>query len=48
MLSILFVSDYVCPYCLVAKEALKEALKETGLCATFTYQIGRASCRERV
>lgn len=38
MLSILFVSDYVCPYCLVAKEALKEALKETGLCATFTYQ----------
>lgn len=30
MLNILFVTDYVCPYCLVAKTALEEALKETG------------------
>lgn len=29
MLDILFVTDYVCPYCLVAKTALDEALKET-------------------
>ena len=28
MLDILFISDYVCPYCLVAKEALKQALEE--------------------
>jgi predicted DsbA family dithiol-disulfide isomerase len=26
----LFVTDYVCPYCLVAKEALKQALEITG------------------
>ena len=31
MLDILFVSDYVCPYCLVGKEALKIALEELGL-----------------
>lgn len=31
MLDILFISDYVCPYCLVGKEALKIALKELGL-----------------
>ena len=30
MLDILFVTDFVCPYCLVAKVALEEALKETG------------------
>lgn len=30
MLDILFVTDFVCPYCLVAKAALEEALKETG------------------
>ena len=29
-MQILFISDYVCPYCLVAKEALKQALAETG------------------
>lgn len=37
-MNILFVSDYVCPYCLVAKEALKEALRETGLEAQITWQ----------
>lgn len=30
MKEIVFVTDFVCPYCLVEKEALKEALKETG------------------
>ena len=30
-LDILFVTDYVCPYCLVAKVALEEALRETGM-----------------
>ena len=29
MLDILFVTDFVCPYCLVAKVALEEALRET-------------------
>ncbi len=38
MLNILFISDYVCPYCLVAKEALKQALEETGLEANITWQ----------
>lgn len=38
MLDILFVTDFVCPYCLVAKEALKEALKEEGLKANITLQ----------
>ena len=28
-MDILFVTDFVCPYCLVAKVALEEALKET-------------------
>lgn len=37
-MDILFVSDYVCPYCLVAKEALKAALKETALDAAVTWQ----------
>lgn len=31
MLDILFVTDFVCPYCLVAKEALNQALKEGGI-----------------
>lgn len=30
MLDILFVTDFVCPYCLVAKVALEKALEETG------------------
>ena len=38
MLDILFVTDYVCPYCLVAKEALKQALEATGMEAKFTWQ----------
>lgn len=37
-MQILFVSDYVCPYCLVAKEALKQALAETGTEAEITWQ----------
>lgn len=37
MLDILFVSDYVCPYCLVAKEALRRALTEEGVEARFTW-----------
>ena len=35
---ILFISDYVCPYCLVAKEALRQALAETGIQAQITWQ----------
>lgn len=38
MLNIIFISDYVCPYCLVAKEALKQALLETGLEAQITWK----------
>ena len=38
MLDILFISDYVCPYCLVAKEALRQAMLETGMEAKITYQ----------
>lgn len=38
MLNILFVTDYVCPYCLVAKEALKQALEETGIEAQILMQ----------
>lgn len=38
MLNILFITDYVCPYCLVAKEALKQALAETGIAADITLQ----------
>ena len=37
-MNILFISDYVCPYCLVAKEALRQALEETGLQASVTWQ----------
>ena len=38
MLDILFVTDYVCPYCLVAKEALIQALEATGMEAKITWQ----------
>lgn len=31
MKEILFVTDYVCPYCIVAKEALKQAMDQTGI-----------------
>lgn len=33
MKEIVFVTDFVCPYCFVAKAALEEALKETGISA---------------
>ena len=36
-MDILFVSDFVCPSCLVAKEALKQALAETALDADITW-----------
>lgn len=38
MLNILFVTDFVCPYCLVAKEALRQALLETGMEAEILMQ----------
>lgn len=38
MLDILFVTDYVCPYCILAKEALKRALDKLYLEAKITYQ----------
>ena len=37
-MEILFVTDYVCPYCLVAKVALEEVLKEAGVEATIRTQ----------
>lgn len=37
-MEILFISDYVCPYCLVAKEALRRALQKTGIEAHITDQ----------
>lgn len=37
-MEILFISDYVCPYCLVAKEALRRAMALTGINATVTWQ----------
>lgn len=37
-MEILFVTDYVCPYCIVAKAALEEALKMTGMDARITWQ----------
>lgn len=37
-MEILFVTDYVCPYCIVAREALKEALRRTGIDAAITWQ----------
>ena len=36
MMKIEMVSDFVCPYCLAAKESLKQALAETGLQAEIT------------
>lgn len=36
-MKILFVSDYVCPYCLVAKEAMGEALRELNLDPEITW-----------
>lgn len=49
-MEIVFVSDYVCPYCLVAKESLKQALKETGINATITWIPFELTCepKERV
>ena len=38
MLDILFVTDFVCPYCLVAKEALKKGLEKLELEANITLQ----------
>lgn len=38
MPEILFVTDFVCPYCLVAKVALEEALRETGIEARIQVQ----------
>ncbi len=38
MKEIVFVTDFVCPYCIVAKAALKEALKETGISAKIITQ----------
>lgn len=38
MLDILFVTDFVCPYCLVAKAALEKALKETEIEARIRIQ----------
>ena len=37
MIDIVFVTDYVCPYCLVAKEALKQALIATNTDANITF-----------
>ena len=37
-MDILFVTDYVCPYCLVAKAALEAALRETGIEAVVRIQ----------
>lgn len=37
-MEILFISDYVCPYCLVAKEALRRALRKAGIEAHITDQ----------
>lgn len=38
MKEILFVTDYVCPYCIVAKEALKKAMEQTGIQVKITVQ----------
>lgn len=37
-MEILFVTDFVCPYCLVAKEALNRALEATGIEAEISLQ----------
>lgn len=36
MLHITFITDFVCPYCLVAREALHQAMAETGIAAEIT------------
>ena len=36
MLHITFITDFVCPYCLVAREALHQAMVETGITAEIT------------
>lgn len=38
MLEITFVTDFVCPYCLVGKVALEEAVKRTGIEAKINIQ----------
>lgn len=38
MLEILFVTDFVCPFCIVGKAALEEALKKTGMEAEIKIQ----------
>ena len=38
MLEITFVTDFVCPYCLVGKAALEEAMKITGIKANLNIQ----------
>lgn len=38
MKEIVFVTDFVCPYCLVAKAALEAALKDTGILAEIRMQ----------
>lgn len=37
-MEILFISDYVCPYCLVAKEAMKQAMEDMSITANITWQ----------
>lgn len=37
-MDILFISDYVCPYCLVAKDALSRAMARSGISAKITWQ----------
>lgn len=37
-MEILFISDYVCPYCLVAKEALSQACDALGITPNITWQ----------
>ena len=39
MIEMLFVTDYVCPYCLVEKVAIEQALEELGMEANITYQL---------
>lgn len=45
MLHINFITDYVCPYCLVAREALHQAMAETGIAAqiiTLPFELTKA------
>lgn len=37
-MEILFISDYVCPYCLVAKEALRQAMEASGIRGDILWQ----------